>query len=564
MFTGFETQTLRSLPSNSHAFCEGRVSMTPTIVLISGPVASGKTTLAEGLCTRSSGKRFSTRDLLMRRLGNGGPVDRAQLQKIGGQLDDASGGTWLRDELWKEMYEAEDLELAVIDAVRVLPQIEALRSAFGKRVIHIHLTAPEDVLAARYEDRRRMSELVEAATYAEVRQDPTESKVDELRDDADILIDTDRSSPSDILTRALARLGLLDASHEPCVDVVVGGEFGSEGKGNICFHIAPEYQVLIRVGGPNAGHKVYLPSGEQYAHHQLPSGTRHGTGELLIGPGAVLNVEKLLKEIAECEVDAKRLAIDARAMTISSADIESESDLEERIGSTRQGVGAATARRILRREDVILAGDVPELEPFLVDAGEYLEAAYRSGKKLLLEGTQGTGLSLFHGSYPHVTSRDTTVSGCLAEAGIPPRRVRKVILVCRTLPIRVQDPPAEGRSSGRLTQELSWTDVERRAGFREGELQASERTTTTNKERRVGEFEWDLLRRAALLNAPTDIALTFVDYVDKRNEGARRFDQLTPETIGFIEEIEMVAGAPVTLISTRFHPQRSIIDRRSW
>ena len=78
-----------------------------------------------------------------------------------------------------------------------------------------------------------------------------------------------------------------------------------------------------------------------------------------------------------------------------------------------------------------------------------------------------------------------------------------------------------------------------------------------------GEFDWTLLRRAASLNGPTDIAITFADYVSVKNREARRFDQLTAETLRFIEEVERVAAAPVTMIATRFH-SRSIIDRRSW
>jgi adenylosuccinate synthase len=91
----------------------------------------------------------------------------------------------------------------------------------------------------------------------------------------------------------------------------------------------------------------------------------------------------------------------------------------------------------------------------------------------------------------------------------------------------------------------------------------AERGSVSGKLRRVGEFDWVLLHRGVQLNGPTDIALTFADYIDKNNQNARRFEQLSERTIRFIEEIEHVAGAPVTLISTRFHT-RSIIDRRSW
>ncbi len=80
----------------------------------------------------------------------------------------------------------------------------------------------------------------------------------------------------------------------------------------------------------------------------------------------------------------------------------------------------------------------------------------------------------------------------------------------------------------------------------------------------MGEFEWDLLRRSALINGPTDIALTFVDYLGKDNRDARRFDQLTPKTLHFIEEVERVAGAPVSLVSTGFTKRPAIVDRRTW
>jgi adenylosuccinate synthase len=190
-----------------------------------------------------------------------------------------------------------------------------------------------------------------------------------------------------------------------------------------------------------------------------------------------------------------------------------------------------------------------------------MERLFRDRKRFLLEGTQGTGLSIHHGFYPHVTSRDTTVAGCLAEAGIYPSRVNKVILVCRTYPIRVQSP--DGKTSGPMSQEIAWEAVAERSGLNADELRLNELTSTTKRPRRVSEFDWALLRKAASLNAPTDIALTFVDYISKKNQKARRFEQLTDETIRFIDEIERVAAAPVSLISTRFH-SRAIIDRRAW
>jgi hypothetical protein len=97
------------------------------------------------------------------------------------------------------------------------------------------------------------------------------------------------------------------------VDVVVGGQFGSEGKGQIAAFLSQEYDWLVRVGGPNAGHTVYFEP-EPYTFHHLPSGANSSEAKLLIGPGAVLNVDKLLKEIADCKVSAERLRIDPQAI----------------------------------------------------------------------------------------------------------------------------------------------------------------------------------------------------------------------------------------------------------
>ena len=249
-------------------------------------------------------------------------------------------------------------------------------------------------------------------------------------------------------------------------------------------------------------------------------------------------------------------------MIITDQDIEAEEELRQRIGSTKQGVGAASARRIMKRfPETRLARDIPELSPYICSSIEILSQIIGSGKRVLLEGTQGTALSIFHGSYPYVTSRDTTAGGCISEAGIPPNKVRKVVMVCRTYPIRVQSPPHE--TSGPMSQPTNWRDISRRSGIPYRTLLKTERTSTTNRPRRVAEFDWALLRRARLLNGPTDIALTFTDYLSVKNNEARRFEQLEPGTINFIEEVERIAEAPVSLISTGFS-LRSIIDRRSW
>ena len=335
----------------------------------------------------------------------------------------------------------------------------------------------------------------------------------------------------------------------------------------------------MRVGGPNAGHTVAGERGE-YTHHQLPSGSRDYDAEILLGPGMTIDIEMLLKEATDCEITEDRLYIDPDAMIIDERDKKEEKELKDNISSTASGSGAASARRIMGRScDTKLAKDFPELAMY-VGSGEKargstlrrLELAYTQEKSILLEGTQGSGLSIFHGPYPHVTSRDTNVAGCLAEAGISPARVRKIIMVTRTTPIRVADPDKTGKTSGLLKHETNFDVIAKEAGLAADKVKKAEKTSTTKRDRRVGWFDWELFRKSCKLNAPTDIALTFADYVDIKNQDAHRYEQFTKETINFIEELELVSQARVTLINTRFpkpkdHSKadlRSLVDRRNW
>jgi adenylosuccinate synthase len=204
-----------------------------------------------------------------------------------------------------------------------------------------------------------------------------------------------------------------------------------------------------------------------------------------------------------------------------------------------------------------LAKDCPDLKPYIGDSRKLIADTIVEGKRILLEGTQGTSLSLHHGLYPHVTSRDTTVAGCLADAGIAPSNARKVIMVCRTYPIRVGGP------SGPMAYEVTMEEIHKRSGIPLEELKRTETTTTTKRERRIAEFDWVQFKDSVQLNGPTDIALTFVDYFSINNRAAYRFEQLNRETISFVEEIERVSGPPVSLLSTDFR-WRNVIDRRAW
>ena len=535
------------------------------IVLISGPICSGKSALVRQLQEQHGAEVVKTKDLILKKSPRTKP-ERRKLQRAGQKLDNADGGAWVAEALQQTIDDSTTGRtlggLFVVDSVRIRGQIDAIRKAYGAEVHHIHLTATPEELKARYEKRRRPEDT--DVDYDTLKRNRTEKKIEELAPLADIVVHTDKCSKGAVLVRATALLNLYPRSNEALVDVLIGGQYGSEGKGNIVGHIAPEYDLLVRVGGPNAGHQVYAePTPEKYFH--LPSGTgRAPKARLLLGLGAVINPTKLLEEIATHKVSAERLTIDEQAMIISDEDIREEERRFGNISSTAQGVGIASARKMTGRSDYksgkaqFLAKDHQDLQPYIGSARKILADATVNGLRILLEGTQGTSLSLHHGKYPHVTTRDTTVSGCLADAGISPSSVRKIIMVCRTFPIRVGGP------SGPMDFEVTLEEeIHKRSGIPIDELKKTETTTTTQRQRRIAEFDWEQFKDSVQLNGPTDIALTFVDYFDIENREAYRFEQLNTETIRFVEEVERVSGRPVSLLSTDFN-WRNVIDRRTW
>ena len=539
--------------------------VTVRLIVISGGMASGKSALAQRLSVDFDCRVVKTSEIIRRHQSSRAKGGRQSLQRKGNELDRKTDYGWIADEIAEEI-RSSDVDLPVVlEGVRKPEQIDRILDRIGHRhVRHIHLSVDPMTQKARFEAANRAKDA--GLAFEDAINDASERQVAKLAEKADIVIPTERHTEADVFCRVSARLNLQSRSSDRLVDVLVGGQYGSEGKGNIADYLSPEYKVLMRVGGPNAGHKVYEEP--PYTHISLPCGTRRETDsqDLLIGPGAVIEPTKLLKEIRDCEVEPGRLIVDEQAVVILREDREwEEENLKREIGSTAQGVGKATARRVMNRfrderacelaKD--LGSEFNELRPYLGSTAERLEKAYARGEKILLEGTQGTGLSIFHGDYPSVTSRDTTVSGCLSEAGIGPRRVNRIVLVCRTYPIRV------GGQSGDFSKEIDWKTVSERSGMLLDELRRHEVGSVSGKRRRVGEFDWQMLRRACHLNSPTDVALTFVDYLDRQNSDAIRFDQLTPDTIKFVEDVEMVAGVPCSLIGNRFD-YKCVIDRRRW
>ncbi len=541
------------------------------ILLISGEIASGKTTLAHKLEENFDFTILKTRseikELAKKKLKGESP-DRSFLQKFGRQLDKSDDGKWVLNAFQNKFGSALDTQhLFVIDAIRIKEQLKTFRDAYHMIVYHIHLTASPKCLQERFLKREEVNFLSKEEAiekYYEAKADPTEKNVYKLAEEADLTIDTELSTEQDVFIRAASFFKLLAPTKNALVDVIIGGQFGSEGKGQIAAHISPDYDCLLRVGGPNAGHTVYEEP-IKHVFHLLPSGShRNRKAKLLMGPGSVINIDTILDEVNKYSIAdefSSRLVIDENAIVISKNDIALEQEIKKTIGSTGQGVGAATANNIIARlygDSKHKAKNYSQLMPYIGSTYEVLEDMYRRGRKVLLEGTQGTGLSLHHGIYPFVTSRDTTVSGCISEAGISPKRVNKIIMVARTYPIRVG-----GTSGPFISKEIDLETIAQRSGKDIEELRRTEKTTTTKIDRRIAEFSWELFRKACELNSPTDIALTFADYISAKNVNARRYDQLTTDTRQFIEEIERCSGVKVSLISTTFD-YRAIIDRRNW
>jgi adenylosuccinate synthase len=414
--------------------------------MISGKTCSGKSGLASLL-----EKQFGFAVVCDRRAIEDAEwrlrVDQPDILDRRRDLDQAAHEQWMLLETQAMCASENDDRPLVVDHLDTLAQVLQFRQAFGANLVHVHLYASDPTLQGRY--AKRVQGQTSPPAYEDVNQLKDPDEIDALKQDADVRIYTERSDSEDTLVRVAARLHLFTPPEIRCVDVLIGGQYGSEGKGNIVANLAREYDVMVRVGGPNAGHTVASAVGT-FTYHHLPSGAREVTARLLLGPGMTIRLPGLLKEIEACGIGADRLFIDPQATIIEDEDIETEKEghLLSTIASTGSGSGAAAARRIMSRgKEIRLARDVDELRPYVGIPGKYhgctsdrLEEAYRNGNSILLEGTQGSGLSIFHGDYPHVTSRDTNVAGCLAEAGIPPSRIRKILMVIRPMPIRVGDP----------------------------------------------------------------------------------------------------------------------------
>lgn len=332
------------------------------------------------------------------------------------------------------------------------------------------------------------------------------------------------------------------------VVIIAGGQFGDEGKGKIVAYLSlhDKPKIVARAGvGPNAGHTVYF-KGKRFGLRQVPCGFVYRGARVLIGSGVLVNPEVVLKEIEETGVGS-RIGIDRRCAIIEKSHVEQERVSEhftKKLGTTGTGCGPANVARVSRVAR--LAEDVPELKPYLADVPLEVNHAIQRGDLLLIEGAQGFGLSLIHGTYPYVTSKDTTASTLAADIGIGPTKVDEVILVFKAYVSRVGIGPFPTEISPEKAEEMGIVEF----------------GTVTGRRRRIGEFDFELAKRAVMINGATQLALTCVDRLFKDASGVQSWEELPSEAKKFVERVEGELKVPVTIISTGSETE-SLIDLRA-
>ena len=331
----------------------------------------------------------------------------------------------------------------------------------------------------------------------------------------------------------------------PC-KVIVGAFWGDEGKGKIISYLAlnDKLDFCVRTGSVNAAHTVWI-DGNRYALHMVPASFIHKNCRLLIAAGANIHVAQLFKEIELTKVDNQRIGIDKMASIIEEkhSNQDKQSAFNKGIGTTGWGVGPAVEERA--RRTAKLAKDIPELKPYLTNVATEINDGIDADKKVLLEGTQGFMLSLFHGTYPYVTSRDTGAAAICSEAGVGPTRVDDVLIVYKAFITRV--------GAGPLPGEITMEEAKREGWF--------EKAAGTGRNRRSAPFDCDMARRNAKTNGATQAALTKIDCVFPECRSIRKFEDLPENAKKFISEVEKRTGIPVVLVGTG-PDALDIIDRR--
>jgi len=407
-----------------------------------------------------------------------------------------------------------------------------------------------------------------------------------------------------------------------CV-VVVGAQWGDEGKGKLVDVLSERADCVVRYqGGANAGHTVVIGE-DQFILQQIPSGILHARTTCVIGNGVVLDPETLFKELdgltARGVDSAGRLFVSERAHLVLPYHklLDAASEKQQKIGTTGRGIGPTyedkygrrgvrvidlrdgTALRGLLAERLdranrllammgaapasldehvaLLERLAPRLLPLATDTGLLVHRALRAGKRVLLEGAQGALLDVDHGTYPYVTSSNTTAGGASVGSGIGPTAIDGVLGVVKAYTTRVGNGPLPTEALGAGGEALQ------RIG---GEFGA-----VTGRPRRCGWFDANVVRYSVRVNGLTGLAVTKLDVLDtfgeipvgtgyrmdgelteelpaeverlervepvyevlpgwrKSTEGARRMADLPPQARAYLDRLQDLAGAPIRYVS---------------
>ena len=329
--------------------------------------------------------------------------------------------------------------------------------------------------------------------------------------------------------------------------VIVGGFYGDEGKGKIIAYLSikDNPQIAVRGGvGANAGH-TFVYNDETFKVRMLPSAVLNPETKLLIGAGVLVTPKILIDEARKYNAE-KRTVIDNQCGIIDDLHIKRDMEdahLKKIVGTTGSGTGPANSDRALRILN--LAKNVNELKNYLGNVSDIVNESIDKNQSVIIEGTQGTFLSLYHGDYPFVTSKDVTASGICSDIGIGPKKVDDVILVFKAYVTRVGSGPLENEITVDEARKLGWIEY----------------GSVTGRQRRSSPFNMELAKKSVMINSATQIAVTKLDVVFPECAALKEFSKLPIEAKSFIEKIEDNLGVKVVLIGTGAEINE-IIDRR--
>jgi adenylosuccinate synthase len=333
----------------------------------------------------------------------------------------------------------------------------------------------------------------------------------------------------------------------PC-NVVVGGFFGDEGKGKIVAYLVNQDNITLAARGgvgPNAGHTFSI-NGQTFKVRMLPSAAFNPNTSLAIGAGVLVNPTVLLNEIKTFNAH-NRTFIDFQCGIINNEHIKRDSSdnfLKDKVGTTGTGTGPANSDRALRK--LSIARDCEEVKNYLTDISTLIYSNLDKHNDVLLEGTQGTYLSLYHGGYPFVTSKDVTASSICADVGIGPKHIDEVLVVFKSYVTRVGGGPLENELDKEESTKRGWAEY----------------GSVTGRERRSSPFNIELAKKAIRLNGGTSFAITKMDVLYPECAGITEYSKLPRSAQNFVENIESDLGLKAVLIGTGIDVN-AIIDRRN-